>query len=74
MACVGRHEGTCRPPPGWAEKRRKQRGIGAALMYMDVLNAAIAGCKRAVLWYLFVAVDKKVLGAMAEGWDGSTTA
>ncbi len=52
--------------PGWAEKRRKQRGIGAALMYMDVLNAAIAGCKRAALWYLFVAVDKKVLGAVVE--------
>ncbi len=30
MACVGRHEGTCWPTPGWAEKRRNQRGIGAA--------------------------------------------
>ncbi len=74
MACVGRHEGTCRPTPGWAEKRRKQRGIGAALMYRDVLNAAIAGCKRAALWYLFVAVDKKVLGAVAKSRGGSTTA
>ncbi len=49
-------------------------GNRGALMYLDVLNAAIAGCKRAALWYLFVAVDKKVLGAVVEGWDRSTTA
>ena len=35
-------------------------------------NAAIAGCKRAALWYLFVAVDKKVLGAVAEDRGGSS--
>jgi len=33
-----------------------------------------AGNRGGIFWYLFVAVDKKVLGAVVEGWNRSTTA